>query len=994
MTSGCAVFTSSDAITLVAPAFEVALETSSHIRATRWTNHLLGRSVGVLDGAEVRAVLDRSDSRIWITGWRGETSFVGPSDEDDDPGIARGYADSRFDDRGWQGMHSPSHRWYEQDQRLRWARTHVFLPSMARDRPLRLVLGGFGTFDFRRIRVWLNGEPLGTREASGRWREPGVFDLGPDSQIASALRFGGDNVIALQLSGYIAREPRLEEVDPGGGRLMPLRSQWPAQFEQHLVVGEPDRHVGFRAVDVEVKAEGPNGDVRVMLVSDLDELRGELGYTWDAGRPVLRRSVRLSATERPVRLLRLDLLSVALDGAALSDGEQGFPVYVDDGWFASVEHPAGWAIGQSQRLDLRMYPGVDLEPGSTFEGMGTVLGAAGRAGARAAFLEHLGARSRRVRRDHISPRTIATAFGSWDYDPATEPGAFGDVVSTSPTETIVLDHVANVAAGRSDGLEVDTYVVDFWTDAAGDVALADRERFPRGLGPVRRAVEGVGARLGLWLDSSMAEWTIGENPLVSRAFTHDPGYGTERASLCRAAEPFRTLFANGLLHLVQAEGAELLKLDNLQSICHAPDHGHLPGIWSTEAIMSAQLEALRAVDLVAPGTFLMLYWGHRSPWWLLDADTLFEPGFWIEASHPAASPTLYVRDSVTQGLDQAQRYCLDVPALGKDSLGVWLSEWKWNSSIGRERWAEAAVMDLCRGSLLLQVWSDRDWLDPPGRRLLGQLAALLRAAPRAFTDPLPIGGDPWRDEPYGYACADGEQAFVALFNVTWRDTSMALELGPGWGLPEDRDWRVVRHYPDRAHLTASGPVRAGTELALRPFQVVLLEARAARKGVDDMPGLPSAPWPGGFDEPSRALMPTLAPVAGVAPLPLALDGLPSRGAPMPPAPKTKLTFRLHATVPPTPSGGLAVPWVRIVRDGLPLPVEDAGAHFAVACEVDGETTMVEPVVRDRTYSVSWQAWRVPIAPGGAARAIDVRLTAALPEGAALEPGGAFIPHGG
>ena len=51
--------------------------------------------------------------------------------------------------------------------------------------------------------------------------------------------------------------------------------------------------------------------------------------------------------------------------------------------------------------------------------------------------------------------------------------------------------------------------------------------------------------------------------------------------------------------------------------------------------------------------FLMLYWGYRSPWWLVDADTLFEPGVFLEGAHPGGTPTPYARDSVTQGLDQA-----------------------------------------------------------------------------------------------------------------------------------------------------------------------------------------------------------------------------------------------------------------------------------------------------------------------------------------------------
>ena len=38
--------------------------------------------------------------------------------------------------------------------------------------------------------------------------------------------------------------------------------------------------------------------------------------------------------------------------------------------------------------------------------------------------------------------------------------------------------------------------------------------------------------------------------------------------------------------------------------------------------MNALIEFLHALDAECPDVFLMLYWGYRSPWWLLHADTL------------------------------------------------------------------------------------------------------------------------------------------------------------------------------------------------------------------------------------------------------------------------------------------------------------------------------------------------------------------------------------
>ena len=236
MTPGpCQVIEHGDELRLVGPGVALHLSRAGVLRPIRWVDHIRD-ATRTLDAAEELAALFAGPGRrLWITGWRGATSFVGAVAPDADPGVALGYAERRFDDSGWAGMQSPSHFWYEQDERTRWTRTHVFLAPEARDQPLELVLGGLGLFDFRWMRVFLNGVPIGIREAPARWRDPGTFDLGPGSPAAAHVRFGDDNVIALQLTGYIARDARLDAADSGQVRMMPLRSQWPAQFEQHLV---------------------------------------------------------------------------------------------------------------------------------------------------------------------------------------------------------------------------------------------------------------------------------------------------------------------------------------------------------------------------------------------------------------------------------------------------------------------------------------------------------------------------------------------------------------------------------------------------------------------------------------------------------------------------------------------------------------------------------------------------------------------------------------
>ena len=550
------------------------------------------------------------------------------------------------------------------------------------------------------------------------------------------------------------------------------------------------------------------------------EMSARVTYRWDAEQPVLRKVVEVvNEGKRDVWLLNVRLGTYRTQ-AEVVDRERGFPAYLDDQFFVGLAHPAGWATVEKEAVSLRHYPGVKLAPNAKFECMETVCGVANAGEARRQFVAHVRSRMRRVVRGHDKPYAIFEPFGA-------RPGGNFD-----ETEEFVLDMIQKVAEGqRQSGCRFDLFSVDFWVDYHGDLKGCDPQRFPNGLTQICEQLRGLGIAPGLWIDSSGERWSIGGNSQVQPCLNHDPQRAESlkevswgRASFCRATEPIRSMYTEAFRHHIRDNGVRLLKFDNLATTCVNPQHEHLPGIYSTEPIVDAVIEFLHALDGECPDVFLMLYWGHRSPWWLLHADTLFDSGIKIEAASPSDFPAPYARDSITQKLDQAQRHAQDVPALGKDSLGVWLSDWGWNSSVGKRRWQEGFVMDLCRGSLLAQPWSDTPWLSPPERKQMADFIALLKAQPDCFGNPRFILGDPSKCEPYGYCCTDGSRAFLAINNCSWKDRSVPLKLDSTWGLPDGRTWDLYRWYPHPAELTGD-TLAFGDEasLSLRPFEVVLLE---------------------------------------------------------------------------------------------------------------------------------------------------------------------------
>ncbi|NQU11513.1 hypothetical protein HQ590_12025, partial [bacterium] len=784
----CRAIRQGNAVELRSPTFVVRLGVADGLRAVSWENRLTGQVLALGNGPELGVDLDAADRRIWILGWRGMATGEGRVSPNADRGYREGFQRAEFDDSKWPGDLNPPLFWVTTSSQYYWVRTHVFLPPDCRSQSLSLVLGNLGLFDFRFLRVFINGHRAGTRRVRGRWHEPGIFDLGPGSENHRLLRFGQDNVIALQLAVPIRRTARLDALDPHAARMLSFVAHYSPAFEQYLVVGRPLHRLSWRVQRCRVAREGPTGEVVFELAERHRRLTARVSYRWAATTPTLHKWVTLTnAARAPVRVMTVGL-GAYRTRARVSEGEQGFPVYLNDERFAGLAHPAGWAMGEHGRVALRQYPGQQLAPGESFDCMETVLGVAAKGAGRRAFVDHLRSRMRRVRRGHDRPQAIFEPFGGWSIPQE----AF---LGHPESEKILLDNLRKVNRGRREqDCRFDYYCLEFWADSRGDLEQPHRELFPRGLAPVIRQVRQGGMKLGLWLDN----WCLCDNPVVSPSRSGDPAYhgNPERGHvvhfLCLASEPARTIHETALRHHLRANGVRLLKLDSHRAICYNPAHDHLPGLYSIEAIHESDLRLLRALDAECADVFLMLYWGYRSPWWLLHADTLFEAGLAIEASSPAAAPTLFARDGVTQGLDQAQWFCHDVPPLGRDPLGVWLSDWPWNSCIGKERWPAGLVMDLCRGHLLAQVWSDRAWLSPAGRRQMAEFLALLRARPQCFGNPRFILGNPWKDEPYGYCCTDGNRAFLALNNCCWSDTTVRLTLDERWGLPGGHRWDLYR----------------------------------------------------------------------------------------------------------------------------------------------------------------------------------------------------------
>jgi hypothetical protein len=382
--------------------------------------------------------------------------------------------------------------------------------------------------------------------------------------------------------------------------------------------------------------EGAEGEIRFLLASDRPGLLATVIYRWTATELVLHKFTEIT-NAGPAELRLLDVRLGAYDtAAALEEREQGFPVYLDGEFFMSLAHPAGWAAGQGGRVRLKQHPGLTIPPSGSLQCMEAVYGVGAKpGGARTVFVDHVRSRMRRTVRHHDRPYTIFDNFGSWFEG---ENHQF----FVQNTEAHMLHSLGRLAAfQQATGCRFDLCNIHFWVDHAGDLYRFDPRRFPGGIGPIKQALDRLGIAPGLWIDSSMGGWSIGRNPAAAPSLSDDKGF------FCRASEPIRTMYLEAFRRHLREDGVRLVKFDNLRTVCNEKGHGHLPGVYSTEAIENSVIAFLNALDTECPEVFLILYWGHRSPWWLLHGDTLFDSGIGIEAASPSSQPAPHARDSIT-----------------------------------------------------------------------------------------------------------------------------------------------------------------------------------------------------------------------------------------------------------------------------------------------------------------------------------------------------------
>lgn len=789
-----------------------------NLRTVAILNKRTGRSWRLNTRAEATLRFSAAAARIEIPQWRYATGTREAALPDEEAGFRAGYYRREFDDQDWSEVECVNAATEPTDSvwpGFGWFRAAFNLPSDAVGQQVAFGLGGYDHEDWQFYRLFVNGAEIGSRELSGRWREPKPLIVDPSHPAYSALRFGAENVLAIQAGRLNKLLPNMIPAEAEHYLFMSRLS------DQFVAVGPPTKEIR----DFQLKDWASGGDRHWLWTTfwaenEAEQFRVAFTYEVRAGDPIVRKKIMVeNQSASPRLLLDVDVEDFEIDGAT-SDGGQGLPILIDEEAYCAIEHPAGVNQGLGDGVRLRHHPAVTLAPEQLTTSKVAIFGVSERRAAREGFQEYLRKYGRRQDR-WVS---IYDPFGLHDYTNPKDPMHL-------LTEEIALDTVEMLEELRARGIRFDYYIIDHgWTDESSDLTWFKQEAFPNGPGKLVQRLAEIGVDFGLWFATNNAPASCGHYPPVQSCTTpHGSGYHLrKKRELCMAAEPYRTIFRNALLHHVRENKVRALKIDMARLYCNSTEHDHLPGKYSLEAQMDAMVETARIVIRACPEMFLIWYWGYRSPFWMLYGDTIFDKGLRMEAAAVASPPNPMFRSSVSLNLDQAARYAEFTPLIVQDSLGIWIGEGNWANGLGKDDWRDAWVLDVARGNLVSQPWGNLVLFDEDDIDFLAEWYQFLRENWRLYLNTRHVLGDPWKAEVYGYSGGDGAHAVVTVSNPTFDASEISLRLDAGIGLqPSDRGFLARQRYPGRGLLSPSGGTRyaygEAVVLPLRPFEVAVLE---------------------------------------------------------------------------------------------------------------------------------------------------------------------------
>ena len=545
------------------------------------------------------------------------------------------------------------------------------------------------------------------------------------------------------------------------------------------------------------------------LVARLAAPRWNLAAQWRAllreGSSYARQELTLQATGEDVWIREIVLIDHPLPGAGTMGTVDGAPV-VAGRVFVGYEHPmARNRVGPADRVRCSYERNAVLKDGEALT-QTCVRGFAPPGQLRRGFLAYL-------ERERAHPFRPFLHYNSW-FDISYETRKFDEAESLQAIEQFGRELVAKR------GVRLDSFLMDDgWDD--NRTLWKFHRGFPNGFTPLQEAATRLNSAIGVWISPFGGYLDVKEQRLE---YGRQHGFETNPSGFSLAGPNYYRRFRDICLEMMGQYGVNQFKFDGLDAAAQGgSNQNSLTRDGDAMVRLIGELRAAKPDVLVnqTAGTW-------PSPFWLLYVDAIWRGGRDTGFAGKGSDRQQWItyRDMITyrEVVQASPLYPLNSLMLH----GIIWATYAGKLSTAQDQDFADEVHDFFGSGTQLQelyltprLLNQRNWDD------LAEAAQWSRANADVLVDTHWVGGDPGRDEVYGWASWASRKAIVVLRNPSDQPGEFTADVAQLFELPEGapQDFRLRRPWKASRELPGL-ELRAGLPhtFSLQPFEVLVLES--------------------------------------------------------------------------------------------------------------------------------------------------------------------------
>ncbi len=525
------------------------------------------------------------------------------------------------------------------------------------------------------------------------------------------------------------------------------------------------------------------------LESKAHGLRVAVHYFLEPDEPVLRKQLEITA-DRPVTLERIDIDSLALNDVyqpyqqkAITARQPrnwkpglGQPLFTSkSAWFMGTEFPASFNYVENGQYYCGYLYGHELKAGEILKTYPAVLGV----GDDAAYITE--AFQDYINNIRVRALRLQTQYNSWfDFGRSVSGESFARSVEKVNNELCVKRGVKPLKAYVIDDGWQDSKANSDWSSQVWTV----NSKFDSDFSQSFKLMQNTGSNLGLWLSPGC---NFGARKIVPTL--REMGMGGLKNYMSLANSTYMDMLEERMVGLTEL-GVTYFKLDGLFGHLNTRDfdlNGTARGVPAMPQLGTAEMASddpalndskydeakmyyltvgterlMRIFDKMAranPEVYIVISNGAwLSPWWLMHVDAVWMINAGDAAKGADRTSELVYRDGVYYEIWKQENTQFPMNALFNHEPK------KKTTGESRKTFRDYLFMNLSRGTGFIELYLKTEKLSEADWDVLAEGMTWAETAFPAFRRVRMHGGDPRKNEVYGYSAWNKTQGYVSFHN--------------------------------------------------------------------------------------------------------------------------------------------------------------------------------------------------------------------------------------